>query len=220
MPRHHVFAAKDLQEGRQAASLLQRRREPARRRRTGRSEARSSPRRDQRLSGTGVAPVDRGVRRSGRPAEDFGAVSRRSLRGDFAGRLDRSAEAVAIAAVSAAAMGRLLAGAFVLGGVAARSVLVGAPAGEPQRHALGSGAFRAGRLSPAGAGQRMAVASGVVRTDGARRLAGRRFRAGRDPQALSLSRSVVGAQRGAVRSSDGAAGATCSTRASICCSTI
>ena len=37
--------------------------------------------------------------------------------------------------------------------------------------------FVAHRLSPAGAGQRMAVASGVVRTDGARRLAGRRFRA-------------------------------------------
>ena len=204
MPCRHVFARQDSQEGRQAASLLERGREQARGRRPRRSEARSSPRRDQRLAGTGVAPVDRGAGRRGRSAEDAGVVSRRSLHGDFAGRLDRSAEAVATAAVPAAAMGRLLAGAFALGGVAARSVLVGAPAGEPQGHALGSGAVRAGRLPVAGAGQRVAAASGVVRTDRARRPAGRRLRARRDPQALSLSRPAAGAQGGAVRSSDGA----------------
>ena len=62
---------------------------------------------------------------------------------------------------------------------------------------------RAGRLSVAGAGQRVAAASGVVRADRARRSAGRRFRARRDPQALSLSRPAAGAQGGAVRSSDG-----------------
>src|SRR5271165_7407546 len=64
------------------------------------------------------------------------------MRGDFAGRLDRSVEAVAIAAFSAATMGRVLAGAFAVGGVAARPVLVGASAGPPQGHALGPGAFR------------------------------------------------------------------------------
>ena len=38
-------------------------------------------------------------------------------------------------------MGRLLAGASLWEELAARSVLVGAPAGEPQGHALGSGLF-------------------------------------------------------------------------------
>ena len=86
----------------------------------GRSEACSSPRRDQRFAGIGVAPVDRGVGRRGRSAQDAGAVSRRPLRRDFAGRLDRSAEAVAIAAASGGAVGRVLAGAFAVGGVATR----------------------------------------------------------------------------------------------------
>src|SRR5271166_1992664 len=103
------------------------------------------------------------------------------MRGDFAGRLDRSVEAVAIAAFSAATMGRVLAGAFAVGGVAARPVLVGASAGPPQGHALGPGAFRGS--SPIACSRRppgcdpggMAAASGMVRTDEARRLAGRRF---------------------------------------------
>ena len=91
-------------------------------------------------------------------------------------RLDRSAEALAASPVSAAAMGRLLAGAEPVGGVAARSVLGRAAADEPQGHALGSGAVRAGRLSAAGAGQRVAAASGMVRTHRARRSLGRRLR--------------------------------------------
>ena len=194
MPRHHVFAPQDSQQGRQAASLLERRREQARRGRARGSEARSASGRDQRLAGTGVAPVDRGVGRGGGSTEDAVAVSRGSLRRASAGRLDRSVEAVRAAPVSAATMGRLLAGAFAVGRVAARSVLGRAPADEPQGHALGSGAVRAGRLPPAGAGQRVAVASGMVRTDRAGRSAGRRFRAGRDPQALSLPRPVAGAQ--------------------------
>ena len=65
----------------------------------------------------------------------------------------------------ASPMGRVLAGAEVVGGVATRSVLGRAPAGEPQGDALGSGTVRAGRLSPAGAGQRVAAASGMVRAD-------------------------------------------------------
>src|SRR5271157_5878753 len=100
-------------------------------------------------------------------------------------------------------MGRVLAGADVVGRVATRSVLGRASAGEPQGDALGSGTVRAGRLSPAGAGQRVAAASGMVRTDRAGRSAGRRLRAGRDPQALSLPRPAAGAQTSAVRSSDG-----------------
>src|SRR5208283_1865450 len=123
MPCRHVFAREDSQEGRQAASLLERGREQARGRRAGRSEARSSPRRDQRLAGTGVAPVDRGAGRGGRSSEDLGVVSRRPLRGSFAGRLDRPAEAVAPAAVPAAAMGRLLAGAVAFGGTASPTVM-------------------------------------------------------------------------------------------------
>jgi len=171
-------------------------------RRTRRAKACPSSGRDQRLAGIGLAPIDRGVGRAGRSTEDAGAISRGSLRRDCAGRLDRSPEAVRVAAAPAAAMGSLLAGAFAVGGAATRSVLGRAFAHEPKGHALGSGTVRAGRLSPAGAGQRVAVASGVVRTDRAGRSAGRRFRTGRDPQALSLSRSVAGAQRGVVRSSD------------------
>ncbi len=135
-------------------------------------------------AGIALWPMDQGVGRAGRSTEDAGAVSRGSLRRDCAGRLDRSPEAVRVAAAPAAAMGSLLAGAFALGGAATRSVLGRAFAHEPKGHALGSGTVRAGRLSPAGAGQRVAVASGVVRTDRAGRSAGRRFRTGRDPQAL------------------------------------
>src|SRR5271166_2492221 len=100
-------------------------------------------------------------------------------------------------------MGRVLAGADVVGRVATRTVLGRASAGEPQGDALGSGTVRAGRLPPAGAGQRVAAASGMVRADRAGRSAGRRLRAGRDPQALSLPRPAAGAQTSAVRSSDG-----------------
>src|SRR5271165_696102 len=145
MPRHHVFAPQDSQEGRQAASLLERRREQARRGRTRRAKACPSSGRDQRLAGIGLAPIDRGGGRAGRSSEDAGAVSRGSLRRDCAGRLDRSPEAVRVAAAPAAAMGGLLAGAFALGGVAPRSVLGRASACEPQGHALGSGTVRAGR---------------------------------------------------------------------------
>ena len=70
--------------------------------------------------------------------------------------------AVGVAAASATAVGWVLAGADAVAGAAARSVLVEAAGAEPQRDALGSGAFRAGRLPPAGAGQRVAAASGVV----------------------------------------------------------
>src|SRR5271156_2193540 len=119
MPRHHVFAPQDSQEGRQATSLLERGREQARRQRSRRSEARSSAGLDQRFAGAGSAPVDRGAGRSGGSAEDAVAVSGGSLRRDVAGRLDRSVEAFAVAPLPAAAMGGVLAGAVAVGGTAA-----------------------------------------------------------------------------------------------------
>ena len=110
--------------------------------------------RDQRHARTGVAALDRSVGRGGGSAEDAISVSRRSLRGASARRLDRSTEPLAASPLSSTSMGRLLAGAEPVGGVAARSVLGRAVAEEPQGHALGSGAVRAGRLSPAGASPR------------------------------------------------------------------
>src|SRR5438309_194628 len=74
------------------------------------------------------------------------------------------------------------------------SVLVEAAGVEPQRNALGSGPVRAGCLSLAGAGQRMAVAPRMVSAQCLGRSAGRGRRAGRDPQAVPLSRPAAGAQ--------------------------
>src|SRR5205823_14445890 len=74
------------------------------------------------------------------------------------------------------------------------SVLVEAAGVEPQRNALGSGPVRAGCLSLAGAGQRMAVAPRMVSAQCLGRSAGRGHRAGRDPQAVPLSRPAAGAQ--------------------------
>src|SRR5438046_2346374 len=68
--------------------------------------------------------------------------------------------------------------------------------GVPQRDAVGSSPVRAGRLPPAGAGQRMAAAPRVVSAQRPGRSARRGCRAGRDPQAVSLSRSAAGAQTG------------------------
>src|SRR5208337_2804106 len=157
MARHHVFAPQDSQQGRQAASLLERRREQARCGRTCRAEACAASGRDQRLAGTRMAPFDRGVGRGGGSTEDSVAVSRRSLRGAAARRLDRSVEALATSPLPAATMGRLLVGADVVGGVATRSVLGRATSGKPQGDALGSGVVRAGRLSLAGARKRVAL---------------------------------------------------------------
>src|ERR1700756_4965147 len=59
-----------------------------------------------------------------------------------------------------------------------------------------SGPVRAGRLSLAGAGQRVATAPRVVSAQCPGRSAGRGCRAGRDPQAVPLSRPAAGAQTG------------------------
>src|ERR1700731_733077 len=56
--------------------------------------------------------------------------------------------------------------------------------------------IRAGCLSLAGAGQRMAAAPRVVPAQCLGRSAGRGRRAGRDPQAVPLSRPAAGAQAG------------------------
>src|ERR1700735_2047285 len=68
MPRQHVFAPEDSQEGRQAGGRVV-------------AEACSASGRDQRLAGAGLAPIDRSVGRAGRSTADAGAVSGRSLRG-------------------------------------------------------------------------------------------------------------------------------------------
>src|SRR4051812_49489642 len=86
---------------------------------------------------------------------------------------------------------------------AARSVLVEAAGRKPQRDAVGSGPVRAGCLSLAGAGQRMAAAPRVVPAQCLGRSAGRGSRAGRDPQAVPLSRPAADAQAGGVRSPSG-----------------
>src|SRR5690349_755030 len=151
---------------------------------------------DQRHAGVGVAALDRGARGRRHATADAVAVSGRSLRRSAGGRLDCPRQAVAVAVAPAAAMGRMLAGAAAVARAAARSVLVEAAGVEPQRNALGSGPVRAGCLSLAGAGQRMAAAPRVVPAQCLGRSAGRGRRAGRDPQAVPLSRPAAGAQAG------------------------
>src|ERR1700730_19370505 len=143
---HHVLALQTPPEGWQTTSLLERCREHAGGRRARSAAARALPGRDQRFAGIGVAAVDRsfGGRRSA--AADAVAVSGRSLRRSFGGRLDRPRQAVAVAVAPATAVGRVLAGVDAVARTAAGSVLVEAVGVEPQRDALGSGSVRAGRL--------------------------------------------------------------------------
>src|SRR5881392_1082743 len=137
--------------------------------------------------GGGVAALDRGARGRRYATADAVAVSGRSLRRSAGGRLDRPRQAVAVAIAPATTMGRVLAGVDAMARTAAGSVLVEAAGVESQRNALGSGPVRSGCLSLAGAGQRMAPAPRVVSTQCPGRSAGRGCRAGRDPQAVSLS---------------------------------
>ena len=88
--------------------------------------------RDQLLAGGRVAKRHRGSRRRCGASADTGAVPRRSMCCGGVRRVDRSASLVGHAAVSAAAMGRLLAGRAVVAGSAVGSVLGRAPAAEPQ----------------------------------------------------------------------------------------
>src|SRR3989440_2691110 len=143
-----------------------------------------------------MAAVDRGFGGWRGATEDAVAVSGRPLRRSAGGRLDRPRQAVAVAVAPAAAVGCVLAGVDAVARTAAGSVLVEAAGVEPQRNALGSGPVRAGCLSLAGAGQRMAAAPRVVPAQCLGRSAGRGRRAGRDPQAVPLSRPAAGAQAG------------------------
>src|SRR5438128_1629459 len=95
----------------------------------------------------GVAAVDRGFRGRRGATPHAVAVSGGPLRGTAGGRLDRSRQAVGVAAAPAAAVGRVLACAAAVAGAAAGPVLVQAVGREPQEDALGSGAVRTGRLS-------------------------------------------------------------------------
>ena len=65
-------------------------------------------------------------------------------------------------AASTAAMGCLLVGGPVVGTVGVGSILGGAPAAQPQGHALGLGAANPGGVSAAGSGQRVAALSALV----------------------------------------------------------
>src|SRR5271168_4665586 len=94
------------------------------------------------------------------------------------------------------AVGRMLVRAAAVARAGARSVLVEAVGRKPQRDAVGSGPVRAGCLSLAGAGQPMAAAPRVVSAQCPGRSAGRGRRAGRNPQAVPLSRPAAGAQAG------------------------
>src|SRR5207248_11652175 len=136
--------------------LLERCREHAGCPGTRSAAARTVSGRDQRYAAIGVAAVDRGARGRRRATADAVAVSGRPRRRSAGGRLDRPRQAVAVAVAPAAAVGRVLAGAAAVAGTAARSVLVEAAGRKPQGAAVGSGAVRAGCLSPAGARPGMA----------------------------------------------------------------
>src|SRR6516165_10477608 len=159
----HVFARHDSQEGRQGAPLLEPFREQARERWTRGAAARAVSWRDQLFAGAGVAQVDRGARRGRRSAAQLGAVSGRSLRRRAARCACGGAAAVAGATEPTAAMGCVLAGGAAVGRTAARSFLERPTAGEPQGHALGSGAVGARSLPTDRARRGVALAARVVR---------------------------------------------------------
>jgi len=77
-----------------------------------------------------------------------------------------------LSALSATAVGRVLADSDAVAGTASRSVLGETIAGEPQGHALGSSAICAGGVPAGGPWQRMAVAPRVVRAHCAAGFAG------------------------------------------------
>src|SRR5436190_18124477 len=106
---HHVLALQSPPEGWQATSLLERCREYAGRPGARGAAARAVPGRDQRHAGVGVATLDRGDRGRRPATADAVAVSGRPLRRAAGGRLDRQRQTVGAAAVSAAAVGRVLA---------------------------------------------------------------------------------------------------------------
>src|SRR5450631_1512531 len=116
---HHVSATHRAKEERQDAQLLERGREQASRRRTSGAAACAVSRRDQLLTGGGVAQGDRSVRRGRGPCPDAVAVSGGSMRGDRGRCIHRSTSPVGDAASSSAAMGRLLAGRAVVAGASA-----------------------------------------------------------------------------------------------------
>src|SRR5438067_1450192 len=184
---HHVPALQGSPEGWQATPLLERCREHADRQGARGAAACPVPGRDQRHAGVGVAALDRGARGRRYATADTVAVSGRPRRRSAGGCLDRPRQAVAVAIAPATTMGRVLAGVDAMARTAAGSVLVEAAGVESQRNALGSGPVRSGCLSLAGAGQRMAPAPRVVSAQCPGRSAGRGCRAGRDPQAVSLS---------------------------------
>ena len=105
----HVFAANPAKEGWQDAQLLERRREPAPRGRPRGAAARIVSGRNQPVPGRGVAQVHRCIRRGRRTSADTGAVSRGSLRRSCVRWFARAASPVGDAALSATAMGCVLA---------------------------------------------------------------------------------------------------------------
>ena len=141
--------------------------------------------RDQLLAGGRVAKGHRGSRRRCGASADTGAVPRRSMCCGGVRRVDRSASLVGHAAVSAAAMGRLLAGRAVVAGSAVGAVLGRAPAAEPQGYALGSGLACAGLVSIDRTGQRVEVAPRLVRQERHGRPVGGGLRTGGGAQAYA-----------------------------------
>src|SRR5262249_20260824 len=135
---HHVLALQSPPEGWQATPLLERRREPASRRRRHGAEARGVSGRDQRFGGIGLAAVDRGFGGWRRAAADTVAVSGRPCRGAADGCFGRRRQTVGIAFASATAVGRVLAGTDAVARAAARSVLVEAAGCERPRVTRGA----------------------------------------------------------------------------------
>src|SRR3984957_10412080 len=161
--RHHVPAANRATEERQDAPLLEPGREQASRRRRGGAEARSVFGRDQFVPGGGVAQGDRGVRHGRGQLSDAGLVPGGPLRGRGGRRLGGAAANFGNALESSATVGRLLGGGPVVARAATRPVLGGAPAGESEANAMGSGSASAGRLPVDRTRQRVAAASRMVR---------------------------------------------------------
>ena len=213
----HVRTGQETLQGRQGTPLLERGGERSQPRRAGRSASGAVPGRDQRSSARGVVPFDRGV--AGRFRVRIDGAVRRRRRGAGAGLRGGADPGQGAEFTPTAAVGRVLAGADVVGSAGAGSILAYPAAVEPSGHTLAGRVEDVGVLSADRSGQRMAVASALVRSQRDARLAGQSDGGHRQRYAVPLSGQAGGAQAGVFLGFAGALGDVVRRAASTSCCT-
>ena len=157
----HVRALPKTLQGRQGAPLLERGGELPPARRSGGPASGSAPGRDQRRPACGVVPGGGGGGR--RFALGADGLVRGGSGGAGAGLRDGSGEGRRAVGSASAAVGRVLAGAGVVGSAGTGSLLGASAAAEPPGDALAGRAEDAGGVPAGRSGQRVAAAPALVR---------------------------------------------------------